>query len=108
MLNAEDLVPSMQGILDRLVAPLPSRKSVVYVAERWRTVLPSVQREFNSDFVAALEQNGAGEYLAELAYRRGGFVSFRNIAEMPEPLPAFPGGRFEQFKLRWRVRTFAT
>jgi len=99
VLNAEDLVPSMQGILDRLVAPLPSRKSVVYVAERWRTVLPSVQREFNSDFVAALEQNGAGEYLAELAYRRGGFVSFRNIAEMPEPLPAFPGGRFEQFKL---------
>ena len=71
VLNAEDLVPSMQGILDRLVAPLPSRKSVVYVAERWRTVLPSVQREFNSDFVAALEQNGAGEYLAELAYRRG-------------------------------------
>src|SRR6476469_7088546 len=28
----------------------------------------------------------------------GGLVSFRNLPEMPEPLPAFPGGRFEQFR----------
>src|SRR6202023_3597747 len=26
------------------------------------------------------------------------FVTFPNLAEMPEPLPAFPGGRFEQFR----------
>ena len=32
------------------------------------------------------------------AYRRGGFVMFRDLPEMPEPLPAFPGGRFEQFR----------
>jgi len=41
---------------------------------------------------------GAGEYLCELTYRRGGFVSFRNVREMPEPLPAFPGSLFEQFR----------
>jgi diguanylate cyclase (GGDEF)-like protein len=99
VLTAEDLVPSMQGILDRLIAPLPSRRAVIYIAERWRSVLPSVQQGFNGEFVAALEKNGAGEYLAELAYRRGGFVTFRNISDMAEPLPAFPGGRYEQFKL---------
>src|SRR5207249_9321113 len=44
LLSAEDLVPSMQSILDRLVAPLPTRRSVIYISERWRAVLPSVQR----------------------------------------------------------------
>src|SRR5207302_5730484 len=39
-----------------------------------------------------------GEYLSELAYRRGGFITFRNMGELEEPLPAFPGARFEQFK----------
>ena len=98
VLTAENLVPSMQAILDRLVAPLPSRRAVVYVADRWRRILPSVQQGFDPEFLSALENNGAGEYLAELAYRRGGFVTFRNIADMPEPLPAGPGGRYEQFK----------
>src|SRR5439155_2309615 len=32
------------------------------------------------------------------ACRRGGFVSLRNLAENPDPLPAFPGGGFEQFR----------
>ena len=98
VLTAENLVPSMQAILDRLVDPLPSRRAVVYIADRWRRILPSVQQGFDPEFLAALENNGAGEYLAELAYRRGGFVTFRNITDMPEPLPAGPGGRYEQFK----------
>src|SRR4029077_8941403 len=50
------------------------------------------------EFVGKLEKSGAGEYLCELAYRRGGFVTFHGVPEMQEPLPAFPGGRFEQFR----------
>src|SRR5919197_1228814 len=65
---------------------------------RWRAVLPSVQMRFSSDFAAKLDSTGAGEYVCELAYRRGGFASFRNLRDMAEPLPAFPGGRFEQFR----------
>jgi diguanylate cyclase (GGDEF)-like protein len=98
LLSAEDLVPSMQSVLDRLVAPLPAGGAVICISERWRAVLPSVQRGFSAEFLDKLEKSGAGEYVCELAYRRGGFVTFRGVPEMPEPLPAFPGGRFLQFR----------
>ena len=98
LLSAQDLVPSMRSILDRLVAPLPTARAIILISERWRAVLPSVQLGFSSDFSSKLDETGAGEYVCELAYRRGGFVSFRNLREMAEPLPAFPGGRFEQFR----------
>lgn len=96
--SAADLVPSLQSILDRLVAPLPTGRAVIYISERWRATLPSVQRGFSPELISKLEKSGAGEYIAELAYRRGGFVSFRNVREMSEPLPVFPGARFEQFR----------
>src|SRR5438477_6054344 len=98
LLLAGDLVPSMQSILERLVAPLPTNRAVICISERWRAVLPSVQMGFPPEFTARLDASGAGEYVCELAYRRGGFASFRNIRDMAEPLPAFPGGRFEQFR----------
>jgi len=98
LLSAEDLAPSMQSILDRLVAPLPTGGAVICISERWRAVLASVQRGFSSDFLGKLEKSGAGEYICELAYRRGGFVTLRSVPEIPEPLPAFPGGRFLQFR----------
>ena len=98
LLSATDLVPSMQSILDRLVAPLPTSRAVICISERWRAVLPSVQIGFSPTFASNLDASGAGEYVCELAYRRGGFFTFRNVLEMAEPLPAFPGGRFEQFR----------
>ncbi|HEX8814718.1 MAG TPA: diguanylate cyclase [Terriglobales bacterium] len=98
LLSPEELVPSLQSILDRLVAPLPTGRAVIYISERWRAALPSVQRGFSAELTSKLEKSGGGEYIAELAYRRGGFVSFRNVRDMSEPLPAFPGARFEQFR----------
>ncbi len=98
LLSAEDLVPSMTAVLDRLISPLPTRKAVICIAEQWRGVLPSVQRGFSPEIIQKLEKTGAGEYIVELAYRRGGFFTFRNMPEMTEPLPALPGGKFEDFK----------
>jgi len=98
LLSAAELIPSLQSILDRLVAPLPTGRAAIYISERWRAVLPSVQRGFSPDLISKMEKSGAGEYIAELAYRRGGFVTFHNVSEMSEPLPAFPGARFEQFR----------
>ena len=98
VLGARDLVPSMTSILERLVAPLPTRRAIIYISERWRSVLPSVQRGFSAELLEKLQNGGAGEYISELAYRRGGFVTFRDLAELSEPLPALPGARFEQFK----------
>ena len=98
LLGARELVPSVRNILDRLVAPLPTGRAVICMSERWRAVLPSVQRGFSDELVEKLEKSGASEYICELAYRRGGFVTFRNVPDMSEPLPAFPGGRFEHFR----------
>jgi GAF domain-containing protein len=98
LLSADELVPSLQGILDRLVAPLPTGRAVIYISERWRAILPSVQRGFSPELVSKMEKSGAGEYISELAYRRGGFVTFHNVPEISEPLPAFPGARFEQVR----------
>jgi diguanylate cyclase (GGDEF)-like protein len=98
LLAADELVPSMTAVLDRLVNPLPTRRAVICISEQWRGVLPSVQRGFSPEFIQRLEKTGAGEYVCELAYRRGGFFTFRNAPEMTEPLPALPGGQFEDFK----------
>ena len=98
LLAAEELVPSMTAVLERLVKPLPTRRAVICIAEQWRSVLPSVQRGFSAEFLQKLESKGAGEYICELAYRRGGFFTFRNLPELTEPLPVFPGGRFDEFK----------
>jgi diguanylate cyclase (GGDEF)-like protein len=98
LLSAEELTPSMQSVIDRLVAPLPADRAIICISERWRAILPSVQRGFSAEFLATLEKSGAAEYICELAYRRGGFVAFHNLPEMAEPLPAFPGAGFDRFR----------
>jgi diguanylate cyclase (GGDEF)-like protein len=98
LLSPEDLKPSIQNLLDRLVAPLPAERAMICVTDRWRAALPSVQRGLSDDLLQKMQDSGAGQYICELAYRRGGFVSLRNIPDMQEPLPAFPGGRFQQFR----------
>src|SRR5208283_2566571 len=96
--SASDLEPSLQTFVERLVAPLPSRRAVFFVSQQWRGTLPSVQKGFSAEFVEKLQKTQAGDYIAELAYRRGGVVTFRGIAELEEPLPALSGGKFEACK----------
>ena len=98
LLSAADLVPSLQAFVDRLVAPLISRRAVVLISAQWRNTVPSVQKGFSADFLEKMQRTESGDYISELAYRRGGVVTFRNLAELEEPLPAFSGGRFETFK----------
>jgi diguanylate cyclase (GGDEF)-like protein len=98
LLSASDLVPRLQAFVDKLVAPLPSRRAIFFVSQQWRNTLPSVQKGFPPEFVEKLQKTEAGDYIAELAYRRGGVVTFRNLAELEEPLPALPGGKFEACK----------
>jgi diguanylate cyclase (GGDEF)-like protein len=98
LLSASDLIPSLQTFVDRLVAPLPSRRAVFFVSEQWRGTLPSVQKGFSPEFLEKLQKTQAGDYISELAYRRGGVVTFRNLPELEEPLPALSGGKFEACK----------
>ena len=96
--DVRELVPSMASILERLVAPLPKRRAILYISQQWRAVLPSVERGFSPELLDKLENQSAGEFISDLAYRRGGFFAFRHRSELAEPLPAFAGERFEQFK----------
>src|SRR5208283_5211066 len=98
LLSANDLAPSLQAFVDRLVAPLPSRRAVIFITAQWRGTVPSVQKGFSPEFLDKLQKTEAGEYIAELAYRRGGVVTFRNLADLEEPLPALSGGKFAAFK----------
>jgi diguanylate cyclase (GGDEF)-like protein len=98
LLSVGDLIPSMQAFVDRLVAPLASRRGVILISAQWRGTVPSVQKGFSAGFLEKLQKTKAGDYICELAYRRGGVVTFRSLAEMEEPLPALSGGRFEAFK----------
>jgi diguanylate cyclase (GGDEF)-like protein len=98
LLSAAELAPSLQTFVDRLVAPLPSRRAVFFVAQPWRGTLPSVEKGFSGEFLERLQKTQAGDYISELAYRRGGVVTFRNLAELEEPLPVLSGGRFEACK----------
>src|SRR5256886_12017557 len=78
LLSAEDLVPSVQNILDRLVAPLPTGRALICMSERWRAVLPSVQRGFSSEFVSKLDTSGGGGDICQLGFPRGGWGCFRH------------------------------
>jgi diguanylate cyclase (GGDEF)-like protein len=98
LLSASDLVPSLQTFVERLVAPLPSHRAVFFVSQQWRGTVPSVQKGFSAEFLEKLQKTQAGDYIAELAYRRGGVVTFRGLAELEEPLPALSGGKFESCK----------
>src|SRR6202166_154439 len=98
LLSADDLLPSMQSALLRLSGALSARRSAIYISERWRGLLPSVQQGFSSEFLETLTKSRAGEYICELAYRQGGLFTVHDLAHMTEPLPSGSIGTFADLK----------
>jgi diguanylate cyclase (GGDEF)-like protein len=98
LLFAGDLVPNMQAALERLMSALPMDRAAIFITERWRGLLPSVQNGFPDGFLAALEKGGAGEYISDLAYRQSGIFTVHDLAEMSEPFPMAAAGTFADFK----------
>jgi diguanylate cyclase (GGDEF)-like protein len=98
LLFADDLVPNMQAALERLMSALPMDRAAIFITERWRGLLPSVQHGFPEGFVAALEKGGAGDYISELAYRQSGIFTVHDLADMTEPFPMATAGTFADFK----------
>jgi diguanylate cyclase (GGDEF)-like protein len=98
LLSADDLLPSMQAALERLAGALSAKRAVIYIAERWRGLLPSVQSGFSPEFLGILTNSGAGEYICDRAHRQGGLFTVRDIDQMTEPLPVGSAGTFSGFK----------
>ncbi|MBZ5566966.1 MAG: diguanylate cyclase [Acidobacteriia bacterium] len=106
LLSPAEAAPALVKLLDRLTRLCRAERAAIYIAERWRVVLPSVSRGFEPEFVQELEREGSGEYLSDIAFRRGGLATFHNVAQMSEPLPAGAPRRFERCKAlleRYRV-----
>ena len=85
-LTREQVKPSIDALLERLMGVLHLEQAVLYISEPWRGSLPSVSRGFGVDFVHKLESNDAGDFLADLAFRRGGFVTVRSLDELRGPM----------------------
>jgi diguanylate cyclase (GGDEF)-like protein len=98
LLFADDLVPSMQSALERLMSALPMDRAAIFITERWRSLLPSVQSGFPAGFLDALEEGGAGDYISELAYRQSGIFTVHDLSDMAEPFPMAATGTFAEFK----------
>ena len=98
LLGPSEVAPALGKVLERLLRLVRARRGAICIAEPWRAVLPSLSSGFPQDLVQHLESDGSGEYLSDMAYRRGGVATFRNLPHMSEPLPAGPPGRFERCK----------
>ncbi len=96
LLGPADLTPALLKLLDRLMRLCRAQRAAICIGERWRAVLPPVSRGFDEGFIEGLENEGSGEYLSELAFRRGGLATLRHVSTMSEPLPAGAAGRFER------------
>jgi diguanylate cyclase (GGDEF)-like protein len=98
LLSADDLLPSMQSALSRLAGALSAKRAILYISERWRGLLPSVQQGFSSEFLDHLTSTGAGQYICELAYRHGGLFTVHNLPQLTEQLPIGSSATFSDFK----------
>src|SRR5882724_4108415 len=98
LMDAPQLVPNIEFILDRLLGAVSGKRAMLCAAEPWREVIPSVQRGFPPELLREFEASGGANYLCQLAFRRSGFVELRNLADLPEPVPAVAGEGFENFR----------
>ena len=98
MVSTVELTAGMRKLSERLVALMRVDQVAICIAGKWQNLLPSAGVGFTPEHLRSLEVTGASEYLIDMAYRRGGIVTLRNIATMQEPLPAGPQGRFDRLK----------
>ncbi len=98
LLDAPQLIPNMEFVLDRLLTAVSGQRAMLCSADTWREVIPSVQKGFSPEMLREFESSGGANYLCQLAFRRSGFVELRNLADLPEPIPAVAGEGFEQFR----------
>lgn len=81
-LTRDQIRPSIENLLDRLMRVLQMDQAVLYISEPWRGSLPTVARGFSPEFLHKLEANDAGDFLADLAFRRGGFLSIQSLNDL--------------------------
>ncbi|HLH05965.1 MAG TPA: diguanylate cyclase [Terriglobales bacterium] len=87
-----------EKILRRMMSLVGVDHAAIFVGDEWRSVLPNVVVGFTPEFAHNLHTQHLSEYLIDLAYRRGGVVTLRNLPHLSEPLPPGPPGHFERLR----------
>jgi diguanylate cyclase (GGDEF)-like protein len=82
ILDAADLEPALQKMLDRLLGAFHTPRGAFWVSDWWRRVLPAVQRGFSPEFLANLGQEGRGECLSDLVAATGGKLVIKNLESL--------------------------
>jgi diguanylate cyclase (GGDEF)-like protein len=98
VVSTDELRQALLRLVERLAALVRLDQVAICIAAPWQTAIPSAATGLATGFLNALETSGVSDYLIEMAYRRGGMMTFRNIAGMSEPLPAGPSGRFTRLQ----------
>ena len=98
LVSASDVTSGFEKILRRIMSLVRVHRAAIFVGDEWRSVLPNVAVGFSHEFAHDLHAQGLSEYLINMAYRRGGVVTLRNLPHLSEPLPPGPPGLFDKLK----------
>ncbi len=80
LLTSAELQPAVDKLLGRLMHYLRTERGFICISEEFRAVLPPVQRGFNTELLQTLQHSGAGQLLCEIAFRRGGVATVRQLS----------------------------
>lgn len=85
ILLPEEVAPAIAKLLDRVMPYAKTNKAWIYISEPWRGILPCVQRGLDDQILKELQKDRVCEPLCEMAYRRGGIATARQLerAEVP-------------------------
>ena len=96
LVSATDVIGGFEKILRRIMSLVRVQRAAIFVGDEWRSALPNVAVGFSQEFAHDLHAQGLTEYLINMAYRRGGVVTLRNLPHLSEPLPPGAPGALRQ------------
>ena len=83
--SVEELQPSVEKLLERIMRMARSEHAIICIRSQYRHILPSVQRGFSAQLLGHLEQEGITEPICKAAYRRGGLAIVRDLSAPDAP-----------------------
>jgi len=67
LMDASEIEEPIGEVLERVLRTMHTQQGVIWIAQDWRRVLPSVQHGLTADFFNTLNEEGAADFLAERA-----------------------------------------
>jgi diguanylate cyclase (GGDEF)-like protein len=85
ILAPEELAPAISKLLNRVMPYAKTDRAWIYISEPWRGILPCVQKGLDDAILSELVKDRVCEPLCEVAYRRGGIATARNLNNADVP-----------------------